>query len=156
VLESGGAYVPLDPAYPRERLAFMAEDAGLAVVVTQAGLLEVLPPFAAPAVCLDRDGAEVAAASAAPLAASAGPDNLAYVIYTSGSTGRPKGVAIAHASATALVRWAGEAFAPAELAVVLFSTSICFDLSVFELFVPLARGGRVVVVENALALPGAP
>ena len=68
--------------------------------------------------------------------------NLAYVIYTSGSTGRPKGVAIEHRSAVALVRWARREFPAEEPARVLASTSICFDLSVFELFVPLSLGGR--------------
>jgi amino acid adenylation domain-containing protein len=91
---------------------------------------------------------------AAPARATAG--NLAYVIYTSGSTGRPKGVAIEHRGAVARVRWAAGAFAAAELERVLASTSICFDLSVFELFVPLALGGAAVLADNALALPALP
>ncbi|HVR95631.1 MAG TPA: amino acid adenylation domain-containing protein, partial [Thermoanaerobaculia bacterium] len=81
------------------------------------------------------------------------PGNLAYVLYTSGSTGRPKAVAVEHRSAAALVDWAGGVFAPAELDGVLASTSIAFDLSVFELFVPLSYGGRVVLVPDALHLP---
>ncbi|HEX3530991.1 MAG TPA: condensation domain-containing protein, partial [Thermoanaerobaculia bacterium] len=81
------------------------------------------------------------------------PGSLAYLIYTSGSTGRPKAVAIQHGAAVALVRWAAEAFTAAELDGVLASTSICFDLSVFELFVPLSLGGRVILAENALELP---
>src|SRR5262249_12368242 len=84
------------------------------------------------------------------------PENLAYVIYTSGSTGEPKGVAITHASAVALVRWAGEAFPAADLSGVLASTSIAFDLSIFELFVPLAWGGRVILAADALELPRLP
>src|SRR5918911_2140240 len=66
------------------------------------------------------------------------PDNLAYVIYTSGSTGTPKGVAIAHRSAVAFLAWARTRFDHADLAGVLAATSICFDLSVFELFAPLS------------------
>ncbi|HSG38583.1 MAG TPA: condensation domain-containing protein, partial [Thermoanaerobaculia bacterium] len=81
------------------------------------------------------------------------PENLAYLIYTSGSTGRPKAVAIRHQSAAALLRWAEAAFSDEEMAGVLASTSICFDMSVFELFAPLARGGAMVMAENALALP---
>ncbi|HKG81116.1 MAG TPA: AMP-binding protein, partial [Pyrinomonadaceae bacterium] len=77
-------------------------------------------------------------------------------IYTSGSTGQPKGVAITHESAAALVRWANDTFARADLAGVLFSTSICFDLSVFELFVPLSCGGSVILAANALELPKLP
>ena len=79
--------------------------------------------------------------------------NLAYVIYTSGSTGKPKGAAITHRSAVTLLNWAGEAFSDGELNGVLASTSICFDLSVFELMAPLSRGGKVIVAENALSLP---
>ncbi len=78
--------------------------------------------------------------------------NLAYLIYTSGSTGKPKGVAIEHRSAAALLAWTHEAFPAADLAAVFASTSVCFDLSVFEIFAPLTRGGTVVLAENALDL----
>jgi amino acid adenylation domain-containing protein len=83
-------------------------------------------------------------------------DSLAYVIYTSGSTGRPKGVAIEHRSATELVHWALRTLQPDELQGVLAATSICFDLSVYELFVTLAAGGRLILVRDALALPDLP
>ncbi len=81
---------------------------------------------------------------------------LAYVIYTSGSTGKPKGVAIEHRTASALMSWSRESFSAAELKGVLASTSICFDMSVFELFAPLAWGGTVILADNALALPALP
>jgi amino acid adenylation domain-containing protein/non-ribosomal peptide synthase protein (TIGR01720 family) len=81
------------------------------------------------------------------------PDDLAYVIYTSGSTGTPKGVMISHRSACALLRWAHEAFGVAALSRTLASTSVSFDLSVFELFAPLTCGGAVVLAEDALELP---
>ncbi|MFY7907842.1 MAG: non-ribosomal peptide synthetase, partial [Burkholderiaceae bacterium] len=82
--------------------------------------------------------------------------HLSHVIYTSGSTGQPKGVAIEHRNTVNFCHWAGEAFTAAQRDGVLFSTSICFDLSVFELFATLAWGGRVVLVENALALANLP
>jgi amino acid adenylation domain-containing protein len=78
--------------------------------------------------------------------------NLAYVIYTSGSTGTPKGVAIEHRNTVALLNWAKDVFTSDELAGVLASTSICFDLFVFELFVPLSWGGKILLVENTLSL----
>ncbi|MGI9289739.1 MAG: condensation domain-containing protein, partial [Gammaproteobacteria bacterium] len=86
----------------------------------------------------------------------ASPSDLAYVIYTSGSTGKPKGVAIEHRNTVALIKWAGDVFAPEEFRGVLASTSVCFDLSVFEIFCTLGNGGRVVLAENALALPQVP
>ncbi|HVU99840.1 MAG TPA: amino acid adenylation domain-containing protein, partial [Verrucomicrobiae bacterium] len=88
--------------------------------------------------------------------ANTAPHSLAYVIYTSGSTGKPKGVAIEHRNAVALIYWAKGVFQPEELDGMLASTSICFDLSVFEMFVPLALGGKIVLAENALALPSLP
>src|SRR4029079_5470711 len=102
------------------------------------------------------DGAPAPEPPAPGAATPAVPGNLAYLIYTSGSTGRPKGVAIEHRSAAALVRWAADAFTAAETAGVLASTSLCVALSVFELFVPLARGGKVILAANALELPFLP
>jgi amino acid adenylation domain-containing protein len=156
VLAAGGAYVPLDPEYPRERLELMLEDSGAALLLTAADLVPRLPHVAADASCrrvfLTSEGLpEDDLPSAPPL--SPVPGDLAYLIYTSGSTGKPKGVAIEHRSAVALTTWARTVFSAAELSGVLFATSVCFDLSVFELFVPLAWGGRVIVAENALALP---
>ena len=153
ILKAGGAYVPLDPTYPPERLVFMLEDASVAVVLTQARLVESLPKHQGRIVCLDTDWEIIERQSEANLISEVKLDNLAYVIYTSGSTGKPKGVAIEHRNAVALLDWAGQVFSPEELAGVFASTSICFDLSVFELFVPLSRGGKVILAENALHLP---
>jgi amino acid adenylation domain-containing protein len=80
-------------------------------------------------------------------------ENLAYVIYTSGSTGTPKGVLIEHHSAINFLYWTQQVFSSQELSGVLASTSICFDLSIFELFGPLCQGGKAILVENALQLP---
>ncbi|HEY0553301.1 MAG TPA: amino acid adenylation domain-containing protein, partial [Thermoanaerobaculia bacterium] len=157
VLKAGGAYVPIDPHYPEERRRFLLADSGAAVVLTRAALLPLLAGGAgagAKVLCLDAAPEESAGASPPAHPAQESPGNLAYLIYTSGSTGRPKGVAIEHRSAVALVTWARDVFPPADLDSVLAATSICFDLSVFELFVPLSCGGSVRLVENALALIG--
>ncbi len=153
VLESGAAYVPLDPTYPAERLAFMFGDAQLAALVTQRSLAAALPAHAVPTVWIDEVGPDVRAGRPENFVR---PENLAYLIYTSGSTGRPKATAIEHRQAVAFVHWAQSVFTARELAGVLFSTSVCFDLSVFEIFVTLASGGAVIVAENALALPTLP
>ena len=153
VLKAGGAYVPLDPEYPEERIAFMLADSSARLLLTQRRVRERMEWLAGQdiaAVAVDELESEGVAPDL-PLALSAA--NLAYVIYTSGSTGRPKGVAISHHSASVLLRWSHELFTPAELAGVLFSTSVCFDLSIFELFAPLTAGGAVILAHNALELP---
>jgi amino acid adenylation domain-containing protein len=156
ILKAGGAYVPLDPTYPKERLAFMLEDTKAHVLLTQEKLHSELPTHTARVVLLDTDWEAIAQESEANLSSQGTAKNLAYVIYTSGSTGRPKGVAIEHRNTSALLNWARKVFRPEDLAGVLASTSICFDLSVFELFVPLSWGGKVILAENALQLPDLP
>ncbi len=157
VLKAGGAYVPIDPAYPRQRVLLLLESSRAAVLLTRRALLaeleQSLPAATAP-LFLDPGWEELTAPeveTAPPL-----PGNLAYIIYTSGSTGTPKGVAIEHRSAVALARWAPSVYSAAELSCVLGSTSICFDMSVFEIFCTLAWGGTLAVAENALALPRHP
>ena len=152
VLKAGAAYVPLDPEYPRTRLECMLEDSQAKVLLTGSLLLQQLPPFAGTVVELDSQWAEIAAMSSQNPAVSISPANLAYVIYTSGSTGKPKGVAICHSSVVTFLHWCRETFLPEELSRVLASTSICFDVSVFEIFTPLSFGGSMVMIGNALEL----
>ncbi|MFP2934956.1 AMP-binding protein, partial [Pyxidicoccus sp. 3LG] len=90
VLKAGGAYVPLDPAYPRERLDFMLQDSGAAVLLTHSHLRDSLPAFSGDVLALDTTALAHLPDTAPARLGSA--DSLAYVIYTSGSTGRPKGV----------------------------------------------------------------
>ncbi len=154
VLKTGAAYVPLDPLYPADRLGFMCEDAAVGLLVSRPPLAAKLPAGGWTLV----DAAELAALPPRPAArpCPAHPESLAYLIYTSGSTGRPKATAIEHRSAAALIAWARAVYPADEFAGVLAATSVCFDLSVFELFVTLALGGKVILAENALALPELP
>ncbi|MET0397710.1 MAG: amino acid adenylation domain-containing protein [Longimicrobiaceae bacterium] len=156
ILKSGAAYVPLDPAYPRERVALTLRDARAPLVVTRQAHLPLLEGHGGGVVLLDAGRAEIERESAEAPEGGAGPQNLAYVIYTSGSTGTPKGVQIEHRSAAALLRWCREVYSPAESAGVLGSTSVCFDMSVFEVFHTLGVGGTLVLAENALELPRIP
>ncbi|NVD98021.1 non-ribosomal peptide synthetase [Massilia sp. BJB1822] len=151
VLKAGGAYVPLDPAYPAERVATMLGDAQPKVLLTQEHLLANLPLLAGVTMfCIDSQQQQLAGHSDAnPVNRTLG-QHLAYVIYTSGSTGRPKGVAIQHRNAAVFIHWAIAQFDAAWLDKMLASTSICFDLSIFEIFVPLSMGGSVWVVQNIL------
>jgi amino acid adenylation domain-containing protein len=152
ILKAGGAYVPLDPAYPPDRLSAMVADSRAAVVLTHAEVAASLPEGAAQPLRLD-DPVLWAEGSDTRLARRAGPDHLAYVLFTSGSTGRAKGVAIEHRSTATFLFWVREHFDAGLLRGMLASTSINFDLSVFELFGPLCFGGRVLLVRNALHLP---
>ncbi|WP_198299747.1 non-ribosomal peptide synthetase [Tumebacillus avium] len=156
ILKAGGAYVPLDPNYPQERILFTLEDAQVALLLTEGHLAERLSEFQGEKVCLEQALPEIAQESTEQPINGAEPHHLGYVIYTSGSTGRPKGVAIEHRSAATLVQWAQDVYTAEELAGVLFSTSICFDLSIFEMFVPLSTGGKVILAQNALHLPELP
>ena len=148
VLKAGGAYVPMDPRYPRERLEFMAEDARVAALITDSVAASAAPANAPRTVNIDRDRGLLDARPVARLGGLATSANLSYVLFTSGSTGRPKGVAIQHRSAIALIHWAQRVFSAESLGAVLASTSISFDLSVYEIFVTLSSGGRLILVEK--------
>ncbi|HEY0018395.1 MAG TPA: amino acid adenylation domain-containing protein, partial [Longimicrobium sp.] len=156
VLKAGGVYLPLDPAYPSERLAFMVRDAGAPVLLTQERLAGRVSPAPERVVLVDGGAGEGAPADDRDPPPSAASADLAYLIYTSGSTGRPKGVQIEHRNAVAFLEWAAEVFPDEVLQGVLASTSVSFDLSVFEIFLPLGRGGCVILAENALQLGALP
>ncbi|HKP11808.1 MAG TPA: amino acid adenylation domain-containing protein, partial [Blastocatellia bacterium] len=154
VLKAGAAYVPLDPTYPRQRLQLILDDAQIKLLLTQVPVADELATLAASARLIDVNEAcqQVPAASATDPQIEVAGSNLAYLIYTSGSTGRPKGVAIQQQNAVTFMQWAAEVFSQQVMEVVLASTSICFDLSIFELFVTLSRGGKVILTGNALEL----
>lgn len=156
VWRAGAAYVPLDPAYPADRLEFIAEDAGMAQLITSEVVARrqeaVLRASGAEALFVESvagDGAESIEQ------VDGGPADAAYVIYTSGSTGRPKGVVVEHRNAMALLRYEATRY-PDELAGMLFATSVCFDPSVTQMFLPLLCGGTVIVADNLLALSALP
>ncbi|MFL6254670.1 MAG: amino acid adenylation domain-containing protein, partial [Pyrinomonadaceae bacterium] len=151
ILKAGGAYVPVDPEYPRARVEFLLADAEMDVIVSQQSLVERLPEGRARIVCLDRDWPEIEREPAENVESGVGPDNAAYVIYTSGSTGQPKGVVITHHSANAFLHWCRHEFKE-EFETVAATTSVCFDLSIFEIFFPLSVGKRVKVLRSALDL----
>jgi amino acid adenylation domain-containing protein len=152
ILKAGAAYVPLDPNYPPERLKYMLKASGAGALLTQEKLLPLLDFYPGKVVNLDLSWNEINDESPENPETIVLPENLAYVIYTSGSTGKPKGVAIRHSSAAVMLRWAHQVFSSQELSCVLASTSICFDVSVFEIFAPLSCGGTVLLTANALDL----
>ncbi len=144
ILKAGAAYVPLDPAYPKDRLAFVLEDARIAVLLTQQHLQKAFEQ--AETICLDRDWQMIAPQptdNPPPLTTA---DHLAYVIYTSGSTGKPKGVLVTHANVTRLFEATQGWFHFDHRDVWTLFHSFAFDFSVWELWGALVYGGRLVIV----------
>lgn len=154
VLKAGGAYVPLDAGYPARRLAYMLEDSKAGIVLTSTAEAASLPPFPGTTVLIDEERNGIERPASGNLGVKATPESLAYCLYTSGSTGRPKAVAIGHGSAMGLLTWAAHVYPAEEMERVLAATSVCFDLSVFEIFLPLMRGGTVVLADD-ISLAGA-
>lgn len=145
ILKAGSGYLPLDPDFPKERIAFMLEDAQVPVLLTQASLLEQLPPQTARVVCIDSDGPVIAACSSDNPGVDVKPEHLAYIIYTSGSTGNPKGVQVTHQTVVNfLTSMRHEPGLTAE-DVLLSVTTLSFDIAGLELFLPLAVGAKIVL-----------
>ncbi|RMS08404.1 Pyoverdine sidechain non-ribosomal peptide synthetase module IV [Pseudomonas coronafaciens pv. garcae] len=150
IIKAGGAYVPLDPDYPEDRLAYMMQDSGIGLLLTQTSLLERLPvPEHVQSICLDQDCDWLAGYSTANPINLSHPQNLAYVIYTSGSTGKPKGAGNSHRALVNRLHWMQKAYGLNESDTVLQKTPFSFDVSVWEFFWPLLTGARL-----AVALPG--
>lgn len=152
VLKAGGAYVPIDPAMPKERIAFLLEDAHAPLVLTQSPLLSSLSAHAGKILCLDQERAAMAKlpAQCAPAATSA--TDLAYVIYTSGSTGKPKGTEIVHRSVVNFLLSMQQEPGLTSQDVVLALTTLCFDIAGLELFLPLVVGAKVVLASRSVAV----
>lgn len=154
VLKTGRAYVPIDPNYPKTRIDFIVKDADIKHVfvdsLTKEQVAKKINKHLLEDISYERWGTS-AKPVIHPKQEQSG-NAIAYVIYTSGSTGIPKGVLVRHKGASSLIDWAGRHYSEQEMKRVLASTSICFDLSVFELFTPLAVGGCVVIVDRALDL----
>lgn len=152
-LKAGAAYVPLDPTYPRDRVAFMAEDARLCALVSERSLAGHLPSDGVPTVHTDAAPSEAEldpdALREAPM-----PEHLAYVIYTSGSTGKPKGVEIPHRALVNFLWSMREEPGLADDDVLFAVTSISFDIAALELFLPLVVGARVVLADRETASDG--
>ena len=157
ILKTGCAYVPLDPAYPEKRLAYIIENAQIGTLITTMQLEQPKLQQHQQLICLDELSVQTRLKSACidNIAVSGEllqSRDLAYVIYTSGSTGQPKGVAIRHKNASAMIHWSKSVYSESELDRILASTSLNFDLSIFELFVPLCFGYQCVLVKDALVL----
>lgn len=139
VLKSDAAYVPIDITYPQDRISYIENEIDAKVIIDQNEL--------------DHFSKVKENYSKSNLERVDGLDNLAYLIYTSGTTGNPKGVMITHSNASELIRWSIDYFDNSRFEVVYALTSVCFDLSVFEVFYPLSIGKRIRLLKNALDIP---
>ncbi|HEX5705834.1 MAG TPA: amino acid adenylation domain-containing protein, partial [Pyrinomonadaceae bacterium] len=154
ILKSGGAYVPLDPQYPRERLTFMLEDAGLRLLLTQERLVADLPQHGARVLRLDADWPAVATHSADDPAPNVDAESPAYMIYTSGSTGRPKGVVLRHGGLASLSEAHVRVFQARPADRVLQFASLSFDASLAEIVMTLRAGASLHLAPRERLLPG--
>ncbi|MEO8562544.1 MAG: amino acid adenylation domain-containing protein [bacterium] len=155
VLKAGSYYLPLDPDYPESRLAFMLEDAAVPVLLTVSALESAVPRTTAgdgpTIVVLDRDWQRIVARAGRPASLPNAPnaEGLAYVIYTSGSTGKPKGVMIPHRAVVNYLTWMRAEYPLDTTDAVLQKAPASFDACIWEFFLPLVSGARLV-----LARPG--
>ncbi|NHB90350.1 non-ribosomal peptide synthetase, partial [Photorhabdus tasmaniensis] len=152
VLKAGSAYVPLDPAYPGERLAHILTDAAPAILLADNTGRDALDEKTLAALTVLDPNTLLDQPDSNPQVPGLTARHLAYVIYTSGSTGVPKGVMIEHRNTVNFLHWAQQAFGAEEIRETLFSTSMNFDLSIFECFMPLSCGAAIHLVEDVLSL----
>jgi amino acid adenylation domain len=144
ILFAGGAYVPLDPAYPKQRLASIIEDASIStILLTASHLQELLPRFNGTLLPLMKEPSTDRLTTNGTCRTPGMSDPM-YVIFTSGSTGRPKGVINSHIGVLNRLHWMARAYPGLATGKVLQKTSFAFDVSVWELFLPLMYGGTIV------------
>lgn len=144
ILKAGACYVPMDPEFPKHRLELMLRDAKPGVLVTQRDLQDKLPSGDWKIICLE----DVQPAAAGPEVSGVTPDNLAYIIYTSGSTGTPKGVEIPHRAAVNFLWSMKETPGLSENDTLLAVTTLSFDISLLELYLPILTGAEVVIASR--------
>ncbi|PYT09294.1 MAG: hypothetical protein DMF60_02760 [Acidobacteria bacterium] len=145
ILKAGGTYVPIDPSYPKGRIAYMLADSKAPVLLTQRSMVEHLPENDARVICIDQ-GSEAFGQGRENLAGRVSSDSLAYMMYTSGSTGTPKGVLGSHRAMVNRFSWMWNAYPFEADDVCCQKTSLSFIDSVWEMFGPLLRGVRTVII----------
>lgn len=158
ILKVGGVYVPLDPAYPEQRLHWMVEDAGVAILLTQEQFRRRIPVQEVQVITLNHDcaihgastqadgqGAALARQTGTNLGRAIDPDQAAYIMYTSGSTGRPKGVVVPHRAIVNRLHWSQQTYPLTSADRLLHIASFSFDISLWEIFGPLMAGARLVL-----------
>lgn len=152
VMKSGAAYVPLDPAYPTDRVSYILEDSKAVCIISDSVLHQESGSLSAPVIMLDKVLPDLMLRESKLPIQRSSAENLAYVIYTSGSTGKPKGVQIEHRAAVNFLQSMGREPGLTEDDVLLAVTTVSFDITVLELYLPLMTGATVVVAKRETAM----
>lgn len=147
IWKAGAAYLPLDPQYPQKRIDYMLEESYAKLIACDPKYIKRFPSDK-PTIDISKNWPESNKEVFCPF----DQKNLAYVLYTSGSTNKPKGVCLQQSSVSSFILWALETYSKDDLQTVCAGTSICFDLSIFEIFVPLCSGGSVYLLKSILDL----
>lgn len=151
VLKTGAAYLPLDPEFPADRISYMLEDAKPSCIITTEEIAASLPDdLAVPELVLDQAVTQEIIKRYSPenQDVSVSLDHPAYIIYTSGSTGRPKGVVVTQKSLSNFLLSMQEAFSLGEEDRLLAVTTVAFDISALELYLPLISGAQIVIAKK--------
>lgn len=151
VLKTGAAYLPLDPEFPADRISYMLEDAKPSCIITTEEIAASLPDnLAVPELVLDQAVTQEIIKRYSPENpdVSVSLDHPAYIIYTSGSTGRPKGVVVTQKSLSNFLLSMQEAFSLGEEDRLLAVTTVAFDISALELYLPLISGAQIVIAKK--------
>ncbi|NEU77732.1 amino acid adenylation domain-containing protein [Nostoc sp. UIC10630] len=146
ILKAGGAYLPIEPTYPKERLAFILQDAQTPVLLTQQHLAANLPTDATQVICLDTDWQIISQQPIDNPVNDITTLNLAYIIYTSGSTGKPKGTLIHHQGLVNYLSWCTQAYNLDQGTGTIVHSPLGFDLTITSLFSPLLVGNQVEIL----------
>ncbi len=152
VFKAGGAYIPMDPVYPADRIEYMLANTNAPVVISQKKLSDTLKSYQGKIVLIDEHAKTIDAEDETNPVQFTTAQNLAYILYTSGSTGKPKGVMIEHHSLVSLMEWGRNLFGKENLDGAVANASFNFDISVFEILLPITSGGKLILIENALAI----
>ena len=154
ILKAGGAYVPIDPAFPQDRIAYMLGDTGLKLILTEEKIASLLPENDSKIIFIDTIGQTIENQPTSNPDVKISPENLAYVIYTSGSTGKPKGVQVPHRAAVNFLNSMSNTPGIKAKDTLLSVTTLSFDISVLELFLPQIAGAKTIIASQKAASNG--
>ncbi|PZU94481.1 MAG: non-ribosomal peptide synthetase [Pseudanabaena sp.] len=151
ILKAGATYVPIDPSYPRDRIEYMLSDSQAKILITQQSVINQIPAYTGLIICLDGEQHKLSQSPNHNPQIAIDSNQLAYVIYTSGSTGKPKGVQVLHKGVTNFLLSMQNTPILSQSDVLVAVTTICFDIAVLELYLPLLVGAKLIIASRDVA-----